>query len=256
MTTISAQPQAATRFFGGKLEPSSTMLAYLLSGVAAYEIRDAISRNPTVPPALHDLIADDPARRIRYQLASNSAIDATVAAHLSTDASPSVRYRLALNPATPTNIVLNLCADADEKVALHALRSPRLTAAALDLYATSPHDSVRAAVATRTLNPATLHALSTDESELVRRATAGNENTSPETLALLARDDDFWTLARAASNSRTTAETLTALTYRCGWEIRACIARNPAADRYLLLVLSHDPHEVVRTAAELTLRFK
>lgn len=176
-----------------------------LSG-KSQRVREAVSKNPSLPASLIDKLLSDPAPRVRAALALNPAAAKKASAKLSIDPDPSVRAALARSPYTPVEILRRLLEDPSNRGFVYASLASNQTA---------PPDVLSQVVRV-------------EHESVVSRHRGGPEDE------LFFADDSFGPLASAAANPRTPEESLRILSAYKGNEIEWNLAKNPSTPKDVL----------------------
>ena len=140
----------------------------LLVDDARSEVRASLASNPGVLPSLLAALAADEDSEVRRHVAANGRLRADTSMLLAADPSPTVRRTLLNNPGADSDSLEILCRD-DPYLRLGATRIGRIPIRLLEILATDDNYEVRQAVAIHDQTPEDLlYRLMADRDERVR----------------------------------------------------------------------------------------
>ena len=164
------------------------------------------------------------------------------------DAMQLQNYRIAKNAKLP-EILAFFASDKDLSVRAEVASNRNTSLETLELLAADPDSAVRMGVARNSVTPARiLSTLAPDSEDLVKEEVAKNENTTEGMLTKLLRDKPLRALVIAVlSNRNISKNVLEEYAHSEDPDFRGAVACNPIASYRLLLNLSSDADEKVRT---------
>lgn len=237
--------------------------------------RVAAAGDPATPADLVALLAADPSPTVRRAAATSALPE--VLAMLATDPDRKTRQAVATNPACPPAVLAVLVHDPHWSVRWHVPDHPNLDSQVIDAIRTSPDEDlrrllaeldtsaqhhlaadpspeVRAALARRTNDPATLSTLVDDPDAKVRTATTDNPLLTANQRHQLVNDPRAQVRAALTMNTLLTEDELHHLAGDRSAKVRWCLATSPATPDHIRERLLSDPDEAVATQAAAMLR--